>query len=64
MHLYMGMPGHAAFASTDGGVFAYVHPSASVPMAAVGRAQPDNPHVQMNRAGHIVTGIFDAKVEN
>jgi hypothetical protein len=32
---YMGMAGHAAFISTDGNVFAHVHPAGSVSMAAV-----------------------------
>ena len=32
----MGMPGHAAFVRTDLSVFAHVHPSGSVPMAALG----------------------------
>jgi hypothetical protein len=92
--LYMGMPGHAAFVSPDRSVFAHVHPSGSVPMAALDLARPADPHtghmttmhsglpaevsfpygfpkpgpyriyVQMNHAGQIVTGIFDAKVEN
>ena len=39
MQLYMGMAGHAAFVATDGSVFAHVHPSGSVPMAALGLAQ-------------------------
>jgi hypothetical protein len=42
---YMGMPGHAAFISDDGKVFAHVHPAGSVSMAAVelaasGESQP------------------------
>jgi len=49
MELYMGMAGHAAFVATDGSVFAHVHPSGSVPMAALGLAQPGNPH-----AGHMM----------
>jgi hypothetical protein len=57
MQLYMGMAGHAAFVSTDANVFAHVHPSGSVPMAALGLAQgspqasssPANPH-----AGHMM----------
>ena len=49
MEPYMGMAGHAAFVATDGSVFAHVHPSGSVPMAALGLAQPDNPH-----AGHMM----------
>jgi len=35
MELYMGMAGHAAFVRTDLTVFAHVHPSGSVPMAAL-----------------------------
>jgi len=93
MELYMGMPGHAAFVSADRSVFAHVHPSGSVPMAALGLIQPSNPHaghvmmqsdlpakvsfpygfpkpgkyrifVQVKHAGHVVTGTFDANVEN
>ena len=47
MELYMGMQGHAAFVSPDGSVFAHVHPSGSVPMAALTLAGSANPH-----AGH------------
>ncbi|HLW52048.1 MAG TPA: hypothetical protein VKW06_04310 [Candidatus Angelobacter sp.] len=36
---YMGMAGHAAFISTDGQVFAHVHPAGSVSMAAVNLAE-------------------------
>lgn len=39
MALYMGMPGHAAFVKTDGTVFAHVHPTGSVSMAAFMLAQ-------------------------
>jgi hypothetical protein len=46
MELYMGMPGHAAFIKTDGTVFAHIHPSGTVPMAALALTQSD-PH-----AGH------------
>jgi hypothetical protein len=38
--LYMGMMGHAAFLKNDGTVFAHVHPSGSVPMAALALANP------------------------
>ena len=42
---YMGMAGHAAFISTDGNVFAHVHPAGSVSMAAVSLADgPGSPH--------------------
>ena len=40
MELYMGMLGHAAFVKNDGTVFAHVHPSGSVPMAALALANP------------------------
>jgi hypothetical protein len=46
IELYMGMLGHAAFVATDGSVFAHVHPSGSVPMAALGLAQSANPHAE------------------
>ncbi|MEO8595747.1 MAG: hypothetical protein ABI759_20675 [Candidatus Solibacter sp.] len=46
MELYMGMSGHAAFVATDGSVFAHVHPSGSVPMAALGLAQGSDPHAE------------------
>ena len=35
MQLYMGMLGHAAFVKRDGSVFVHLHPSGSVPMAAL-----------------------------
>lgn len=38
---YMGMGGHAEFISTDGSVFAHVHPTGSVPMASVAVASPE-----------------------
>jgi hypothetical protein len=46
---YMGMAGHAVFLKHDRTVFAHVHPSGSVPMAALGLVAPPgaNPH-----AGH------------
>jgi hypothetical protein len=48
MELYMGMPGHAAFVKLDRSVFAHVHPTGSVSMAALQIAQPiSDPH-----AGH------------
>ncbi len=36
---YMGMAAHAVFISTDGNVFAHVHPAGSVSMAAVNLAE-------------------------
>jgi hypothetical protein len=45
LEMYMGMPGHAAFVRTDMTVFAHVHPSGSVPMAALALAQrPETMH--------------------
>jgi hypothetical protein len=41
LELYMGMPGHAAFVRDDLSVFAHVHPTGSVPMAALALAQPE-----------------------
>jgi hypothetical protein len=38
--LYMGMLGHAAFLKNDGTAFAHVHPSGTVPMAALALANP------------------------
>jgi hypothetical protein len=35
LQLYMGMPGHAVFIERNRRVFAHVHPSGSVPMAAM-----------------------------
>jgi hypothetical protein len=45
MEFYMGMQGHAAFVSSDLTVFAHVHPSGSVPMAALSLLAPANPHM-------------------
>jgi hypothetical protein len=42
MALYMGMAGHAAFVKTDGSVFAHIHPSGTVSMAALMMAQAEN----------------------
>ena len=42
MALYMGMLGHAAFVKQDGSVFAHVHPSGTVSMAALMMAAAQN----------------------
>jgi hypothetical protein len=39
IELYMGMLGHAAIIKKDGTVFAHIHPSGSVPMAALAIAE-------------------------
>ena len=104
MEPYMGMAGHAEFVRSDLSVFAHVHPSGSVSMAALELAQggmadaagsaqgsmsmpmsmptadagPLSPEVrfpygfpepgeyrlfvQIKRAGHVETGVFDAHV--
>jgi hypothetical protein len=36
MQLYMGMTAHAAVVKTDGTVFAHIHPTGNMPMAAYG----------------------------
>lgn len=41
MALYMGMLGHAAFVKTDGAVFAHIHPTGTVSMAAYMIANPN-----------------------
>lgn len=43
MALYMGMAGHAAFVKTDGTVFAHIHPSGTVSMAALMMAESLSP---------------------
>ena len=50
MELYMGMQGHAAFVAADRSVFAHVHPSGSVPMAALSLTGTANPHAGHNMA--------------
>ena len=40
--LYMGMLGHAAFVKDDGTVFAHIHPSGTVAMAALMMAEQQN----------------------
>lgn len=40
--LYMGMLGHAAFVKDDGTVFAHIHPSGTVSMAALMMAESQN----------------------
>jgi hypothetical protein len=49
---YMGMAGHAVFLSSDGNVFAHVHPAGSVSMAAVGLAEGRNPKAAMENMDH------------
>ena len=59
LQLYMGMLGHAAFVKTDRTVFAHVHPSGSVPMAALSltTTSSGDPH-----AGHTMNTGLPAEV--
>jgi hypothetical protein len=49
---YMGMAAHAAFISTDGNVFAHVHPAGSVSMAAVNLAEGGGAKAKMESMDH------------
>jgi hypothetical protein len=49
---YMGMAGHAVFLSTDGNVFAHVHPAGSVSMAAVNLAEGRSAKAGMENMAH------------
>jgi hypothetical protein len=49
---YMGMAGHAVFISTDGNIFAHVHPAGSVAMAAVNLAEGGKPQASMANMQH------------
>jgi len=53
----MGMQGHAAFVKTDRMVFAHVHPSGSVPMAALSLTTTAAAH-----AGHDMGSALPAEV--
>lgn len=57
--LYMGMLGHAAFVKDDGTVFAHVHPSGSVPMAAFAIANPS----AMDHSMHPMDGMLPAEAD-
>lgn len=60
MALYMGMLGHAAFVKTDGSVFAHIHPTGTVAMAAFMMANPNAPmpsnYQAMNMPGMSMDG--------
>jgi hypothetical protein len=49
---YMGMAAHAVFLSTDGNVFAHVHPAGSVSMAAVNLAEGGSAKEDMAPMNH------------
>jgi hypothetical protein len=66
MALYMEMLGHAAFVKTDGTVFAHVHPTGSVSMAAFMMAQPEGNSEMghMNMAGMDMGDMDSASLPN
>lgn len=64
MALYMGMLGHAAFIKTDGAVFAHVHPSGSVSMAALILAEQKDGAQTMNMPGMNMTANSPAALPN
>ncbi|MCU1219614.1 MAG: hypothetical protein JWN42_811 [Candidatus Angelobacter sp.] len=49
---YMGMAAHAVFLSTDGNIFAHVHPAGSVSMAAVNLAEGRNTKAGIENMDH------------
>lgn len=60
MELYLGMPAHAAVVKKDRTVFAHLHPSGTVPMAALAMTQPESssdPH-----AGHVIETQLPSEV--
>jgi hypothetical protein len=61
MALYMGMVGHAAFVKSDGTVFAHIHPSGTVAMAALMMAEAQNgggmPEMDMSGASTIPNAV-------
>jgi hypothetical protein len=65
LHPYMGMAGHAEFVSADLSVFAHVHPSGSISMAAFEMAQANSsggmpPNMQMTM--HTAMPMSDASL--
>jgi hypothetical protein len=57
MEPYMGMAGHAEFVRSDMSVFAHVHPSGSVSMAALELAQQGLPTVSLAAQGAATGGM-------
>ena len=58
MALYMGMVGHAAFVKEDGTVFAHVHPSGTVSMAALMMAARQNPRTQAEMKADVMKNVM------
>jgi hypothetical protein len=57
----MGMSAHVAIAHQDGSVFAHLHPSGSVSMAALERFDP-NPQPAAGHAGHMISADSDVSI--
>jgi hypothetical protein len=57
MALYMGMLGHAAFVKTNGTVFAHIHPTGTVSMAAFMLAQQQAAGASTTRAASSMPGM-------
>ena len=55
--LYLGMPAHAAVVRRDGAVFAHLHPSGTVPAAALAMTALPDPHT-----GHAMIAELPAEV--
>jgi hypothetical protein len=59
---YMGMSAHAALAHQDGSVFAHLHPSGSISMAALQRFTKGNPALPSPYAAHAATADSDVSI--
>jgi len=59
MELYMGMAGHAVIARRDLSVFAHVHPSGTVPMAAL---MAFGDHSMMPATSHVANEVISPLV--
>jgi hypothetical protein len=54
----MGMLGHAAVTNADGSVFAHLHPSGSISMAALQKIEGADPHAQHRATGGNTVSIL------
>jgi hypothetical protein len=55
---YMGMLAHVVVAHRDGSVFAHLHPSGSISMAALRKFQPHGGHASQDRPGLAIPYAF------
>jgi hypothetical protein len=58
---YMGMAAHAVFMSTNGKIFAHVHPAGSVSMAAVNLAEGADAQSGMDKMNHATSNSGSTK---